>query len=253
MDFNGHEKIVVSGGRSEEETLYNFIETAILQIKDWNSDDITWMIAMENYNMADAVSITKTAVNLNVNCQFIFNKQQIFDYINKDGREDDLIEEMAFFAHGTIFDEKYPNPGYEGQYSIALGYNKPSQNNNLNIFTSDLSKINSSSFAKSSYTYFGSCRTGNKFNGNESFAQSWANLTGGRVKAATGSSYEQGRTYYGDIYEENIFYKVAGRFGFDTPRSKSRKKYGFSPNGCYYYPTITDGGSFKVFEPNDEE
>jgi len=44
VDSNGHERIVVSGGRDGEESLYNFIETAILQIKDWHcpfSDKVT--------------------------------------------------------------------------------------------------------------------------------------------------------------------------------------------------------------------
>lgn len=207
--------------------------------------------------MADAVNIVKTNTDLNVNCKFIFDKQQIFDYINKDGRESDLIEEMAFFAHGTIFDEKYPNTGYENQYSIALGYNKKEQNNSLNIFTSDLNKIKSSSFAKSSYTCFWSCRTGNKFNGNESFAQSWANLTGGRVKAATGPSYEKGRTDYRYIYSKGSpdnWKWVNSAFDFlsgtRSNRSDSRSDYGFSASGCLNYPIVDDGGKFKEFYPN---
>lgn len=265
VDSNGHERIVVSGGRSEDETLYNFIETAILQTKDWQnpikygfrkSNDITWIVANWNYSDEDLKNFESTANMYDVNFMTINDKQELFDYINysnNGARCFDPIESMSFFAHGTAFDQEYKNPGHENDYSISLGYSHVSQNNKLNIFSSDLNKICPSSFAKSSYTYFASCRTGNKFNDKMSFAQSWANLTGGRVKAAVGTENTNGKTYYGDIYEESFFNKVKGKLGIDTPRSTARKAYGFSSNGCYYYPTITDGGSFKIFEPNDEE
>ena len=64
MDSNGHERIVVSGGRDGEESLYNFIETAILQIKDWHcpfSDKVTWMVADWNYSDDDLKNFEETA------------------------------------------------------------------------------------------------------------------------------------------------------------------------------------------------
>ena len=252
MDFNGHEKIVVSGGRSEDETFYNFIETAIKQINDWDNDDVKWMVSLWNYSASDMVNIARTAKKHNYNLKFITDKQQLFDYINKDGREDDLIEEMAFFSHGTVFDEVYSNPGYEGQYAIAMGYSHDNENNNLNIFTSDICKINSSAFAKSAYTYFASCRTGNLFKG-VSFAQEWANMSGGTVKAATGTEYNNGRTDYNYIYSkgspDNLGWVNSALDFFSgtrSDRSDSRADYGFS-SGCLNYPIVDDGGAFKKF------
>ena len=257
MDFNGHEKIVISGGRSSDENLYNFIETAIKQINDWGSDDVTWMVANWNYSASDMVNFAKTANEYGVNFAVINDKQELFDYINKDGRENDLIEEMAFFSHGTIFDEHYPNPGYEGQYAIAMGYNGKSEYNALNIFTSDISKINSSAFAKSAYTYFGSCRTGNKFNNKISFAQAWANMSGGLVEAATGTEDNNGRTDYNYIYSKgspNLWSKFNSVIDFisgtRSDRSNSRADYGFSSSGCLNYPIVDDGGRFEEFYPN---
>ncbi len=122
----------------------------------------------------------------------------------------------------------------------------------FNIFGSDLSKINSSSFAKSSYTYFGSCRAGNKFNGS-SFAQQWANLTGGSAKAATGKGLISGRTDYTNIYPSpfpgaDTISALLGRGR--TERQNARWTYGYSTFGSKNYPTINDGGKWKTFEPN---
>ena len=267
MDSNGHERIVVSGGRDGSENLYNFIETAIKKINAWNNDDVKWMVAAWNYSASDMVNITKTAIENGYNLQFITDKQQLFDYINKDGREDDLIDEMAFFAHGTAFDQynpndsnSVPNPGYENNYAISMGYSHKSgipHNNNLNIFKTDLCKIDSSAFSKKIYTYFGACRTGNVFNNTMSFAQEWANMTGGLVTAATGKNNDTGRTNYQYIYSKGStdnwgWVNSALDFfsGTRSDRSDSRADYGFSTSGCLNYPIVDDGGRFEEFYPN---
>ena len=74
MDSNGHERIVVSGGRDGSENLYNFIETAIKKINAWNNDDVKWMVAAWNYSASDMVNITKTAIENGYNLQFITDK-----------------------------------------------------------------------------------------------------------------------------------------------------------------------------------
>lgn len=118
-----------------------------------------------------------SALDKGINLMVIDDKEELFDYINKDGRDEDLIEAMTFFAHGTAFDSPgISDPGYG--YTVALGYGGSGKHNNaLNIFSSDLSKIKSSSYANSSSSVFYSCRTGNKLN-NIIFAQEWANVTG---------------------------------------------------------------------------
>ncbi len=192
----------------------------------------------------------------------IDNKQELFDYINKEGREDNPIEEMTFFAHGTAFDQKdgIANPEYENQYAIAMGYSHKEgvkHNNNLNIFKSDLNMIDSSAFSKKMYTYFGSCRTGNKFNDTMSFAQAWSNMTGGLVSAATGKNSETGRTDYTYIYSTGSksnfdLFNSIGDFlsGVREERNKARKGRSFSTSGCLNYPVVNDGGKFEEFYPN---
>ncbi len=277
IDSNGHERIVVSGGiDGEEKFKYQFIETALKQVSEWRFDsrpvgvygiggglppipenDITWVVADWNYSEWDLRKCSLVASERGINFKTISDKQQLFDYINKDGRNEDPIEAMTFFSHGTAFDALgISNPGYEGKYAVTLGYGgKGTHNNNLNIFSSDISKINSGTFASNSSSVFYSCRTGTSFNG-VNFAQQWANATGGNVKAATsGFTGEMlsGRTDYTNIYTNPIpgldtFCSITGLF--QSPRQKARDMYGFSIMGSQNYPEINDGGSWKTFKPN---
>ena len=267
IDFSGHEKIVVSGGRDGSEVFYNFIETAIKKINDWNSKDadgITWAVANWNYTAEDLDNFATTANEYGVNFMIINDKQELFDYINKEGRAEDPIEEMAFFAHGSAFDVKntVPNPEYSNKYALALGYSAvdgKSHNNSLNIFTSDLNKIQSSAFAKKSYTYFGACRTGNKFGDRDkgertSFAQEWVNMNKGMAIAATGVGGVSGRTNYTYIYslgnasQKDTWVSLQdGIKGISYERFNARKAYGYSSSGCMNYPVVDDGGRWKLF------
>ena len=80
-DFNGHERIVVSGGIDGEENFpYQFVETALKQVSDWQFDslmkaapnkwgglpqipenDITWIVADWNYPEHKLRSFRNTA------------------------------------------------------------------------------------------------------------------------------------------------------------------------------------------------
>ena len=263
-DFNGHERIVVSGGIDGEENFpYQFVETALKQVSDWQFDslmkaapnkwgglpqipenDITWIVADWNYPEHKLRSFRNTARERNINFMTISDKQELFDYINKDDREKDPIEAMSFFSHGTAFDVPgVSNPGYKNQYALALGYGGSGKHNNsLNIFTSEISQINSKSFAKNSSTVFYSCRTGKKFN-NVSFAQEWANTTGGTVKAATN------RTDYTHIYPNPIpgLDSINSILGYSgrSPRQEARYIHGYSTSGSKNYPK----GKWKTFTP----
>ena len=252
-----------------------FIETALKQVSDWQADslpkgvygicglppipenDITWIVAEWNYSAWDLRKFGIVARERGINYQTISNKQQLFDYINKEGRSEDLIEAMTFFSHGTAFDVGTSNPGYEGKYAISMGYGgKGIHNNDLNIFLSDINKINSGTFANNLSSVFYSCRTGTSFN-DEVFAQNWANVTGSNVRAAVSRGNDSiltGRTDYYNIYPNPIhgldtFCSITGLF--QSPRQKDRDMYGFSKMGSKNYPTITDGGSWDTFYPND--
>ena len=255
IDISGLEKIVVSGGNDGQENFsYNFIETAIKQINDWQSqndnEQITWMVANWNYSETDLLNFEKVAEDYGVDFIIINDKQELFDYINtKDGnREDDLITQMAFLSHGTAFDtNEFVNEGHENDYAVALGLAKES-NNDLNIFSSDLYKINPNSFAKNNFTFFGSCRTGAEFNG-KIFAQEWANVTKGLVKATSS------RTSYYNIYPDDrslydkILNKISGGLlGAKSSRTIARAEYGFSVNGSINYPNPNGDGTWAYFK-----
>ena len=262
IDPFGLEKIVVSGGSDgEEQFKYSFIETAILQIHDWQAlspEMITWFIANWKYSPDDLANFKTVADMHGVSLTIMDNKQQLFDYMNKAGRADDPITAVSFFAHGTAFDVAgtVPNPGYSNQYAIALGYcatMKQPHNNDLNIFVSDLSKINSSDFAKGCYTFSGACRAGNSFGG-VIFAQEWANLTNGSVKATTGPN---GRTEYTNIfpYDRGLVNRALNLVGLKkdigkASRETARELYGFSAQGCINYPSPTYFTWWKTFKTN---
>lgn len=210
-----------------------------------------WVIANWNYSEEDLINFNSVANDYGVNCMIIDNKQDLFDYINnKDGnRSDDLITEIAFFAHGTAFDTPtFVNEGHENDYAIALGLAKES-NNDLNIFGSDLSKISTNAFSENNITYFGTCRTGAVFNG-RIFAQDWANLTLGDVIATAG------RTSYYNIYpdDRNLWEKILEKLGLATEkhqasRTIARKEYGFSTNGSPNFPETTKNDVWQCFRP----
>ncbi|WP_312433413.1 RHS repeat-associated core domain-containing protein [Lacrimispora sp.] len=258
VDPYGLERIVVSGGSDGKEQMrYNFIETAIKCIIDWqaNSDEaIMWVIANWRYKEDDIDNFRTVAGDYGVGIMVINDKQVLFDYMNdkKGDRASDPITQMAFFAHGTAFDVPgtISNSGHKNDYAIAMGYSAKKgvgHNNALNIFGSDLNSINSSAFATGSFSYFGACRTGAEFNG-VTFAQSWVDLTGGTALAAVS------RTQYYNIYpdERGFWARQWGKtpFGAKATREVARAKYGFSAKGSLYYPDVVSGGSWKMFSAN---
>ena len=79
-------------------------------------------------------------------------------------------------------------------------------------------------------------------------------MSGGTVKAATGTEYNNGRTDYNYIYSKGSpdnwgWVNSALDFfsGTRSDRSDSRADYGFSTSGCLNYPIVDDGGAFKKF------
>ncbi len=80
------ERIVVSGGSDGKEQMrYNFIETAIKCIIDWqaNSDEaIMWVIANWRYKEDDIDNFRTVAGDYGVGIMVIDDKQVLFDYMN---------------------------------------------------------------------------------------------------------------------------------------------------------------------------
>jgi tetrahydromethanopterin S-methyltransferase subunit E len=133
-----------------------------------------------------------------------------------------------------------------------LSSKRDTHNNEINIFLSDLGNLDSSAFANEYFAFFGSCRTGNVFGG-VNFAQEWANLTNGTVKAATGFN---GRTDYSYIFpdDRNPIYKALYKVGVlksinKASREIAREEYGFSAGGSISYPTPAWLSWWETFNP----
>ena len=142
------------------------------------------------------------------------------------------------FAHGT-------DSGTDN-YAITFGL-YTDKDNSLRWYTSDISRVNSSAFAKDSISKFYSCRTGNTFeNGN--FAQQWANKTGGNTYAYKGYLKSTGRSDY-----EDILGTLWERHGISTDGyknwQKNRGEVDKKPGSAWRYPKASSFTYWELFTP----
>ena len=166
----GLEKIVISGGvysedkRNNNTYYYEFVDASIAQINEWNKlnseESIMWIIADNGWSELNKRELEKTAESLDVNIQFITDKDELFDYLNNKGgdaneREEDKITDISVFSHGL------------------------SANNGIN-------EIKSESFAEDLNSNFYSCNLGTA--GEDSFAQKWVDKFGGITTAFKGKT-----------------------------------------------------------------
>ncbi|MDR1689644.1 MAG: RHS repeat-associated core domain-containing protein [Clostridiales bacterium] len=194
VDPFGLEKIVVSGGvyhpKEGKKYQYEFIDTALNQINSWvhdrwsrelkNDEKVTWFIAKAGWTDDDFKNFSKAADRENVEVIGFDDVDELISYINDgsfNNRLDDPITNFVVFSHGLANDNGI----------VSFGYNYTSSyNQNLNMDTSDISKIRSSAFSDNSLTRFYSCNTGTSMD--NSFAQVWANTTGSETIGAVGKT-----------------------------------------------------------------
>jgi RHS repeat-associated protein len=210
VDPWGLEKIVVSGGiysQTKQESgryAYEFIESALKQLRDWRIDspeeNLTLIVANEGWTFSspmvfesidyDKIAFNVTQIKSNsgegkITLIFIDNKTQLFSYINNmnidsknyGNRKQDQISSLVVFSHGFVNDGGI----------VSLGYNyEDTYNTDLDIKKTDLAKLNSRAFINNGYFAFFSCNTGTA--GSNSFAQEWANITGGTTLAFSGKT-----------------------------------------------------------------
>ena len=263
--FNSEIKII----ETEEADIYGFGFTdfycensQIEKINIKNKNKINILITHGSLDASKTLDMQYNPLNSNK------LKEIGFDYVALGHIHKANYEENKnnFIYPGSLISFGFDELGEHGFLDVEINKNNSEKNNlinlkinnnNLNIFKSDLNKINSSSFSNKMYTYFGACRTGNKFNNTMSFAQSWANMTGGLVQAATGSNNNNGRTDYQYIYSYGkkeywgIFNSVIDLInGIRSERSDERADYGWSTSGSLNYPVVNDGGKFQEFYPN---
>ena len=235
IDPLGLEYIVVSGGvysdpKEHSGYRYNFIEPAITKINEWLSlndgENIKWIIANSGWNTSERKKFNNVISNMaavhsnNISLKFIDDKTQLFDYINykdNNSRSNDKIEKFVVFSHGFT----------DG--TVALGYNySDTYNKKLNINKNDITsgKVHSRAFNNANSMFY-SCNTGT---GENSFAQLWENIAGGKTWAF------EGKTNYAKMY-----------IGESNLMKLSRVKNGFSYLGAWNYPIASNEARVRVF------
>lgn len=170
--------------------------------------------------------------SLDVNIQFITDKDELFDYLNNKGgdaneREEDKITDISVFSHGLS-----ANNG-----TISLGYNySGGYNKDLDIGIDDINEIKSESFAEDLNSNFYSCNLGTA--GEDSFAQKWVDEFGGITMAF------KGKTDYAKVPDNSWSVKIVRKL---TQMLLGVSVYG----GCPHFPIAGIDAEQLFFRCND--
>jgi hypothetical protein len=276
VDPWGLEKIVVSGNHSisilKQYAISNFIEPAIRTIREWlgngqYNESITWLIANDGYGDSYGIfwnslieilsklqndfpscfannNATKSIAGLSLalkdgvhklSITTINNKNDMKKYItDRIDRNAEKITEMIIFSHGL-------------KGVLALGYNTKTS---LNISALDVLSWGdiSSSFSKDYFCILYACNMGTQKNGT-SFAQVWADTSGGYVIGLAGTPYTEfpydAKTDFSTINEDRDLKRFSPEwyaYWSDTP---------FFRDGSWYYPVMSKKhpGVWNVYTP----
>ena len=278
IDPFGLERIIISGNHTGTYATRNFIEPAIKALRSWFSagdirESITWMIVDDGYNNTDkmniwgAVNRIKADYSRNFNTAlppsegafpepapgppppdysnikfelkergkylrvlWISTKEDVINHINSGiSRAQEKITQIIVFSHGTAG-------------TLALGHStKQEANISINDLISET--IEKSAFTQNYFCVFYSCNTGtDSVNDEVSFAQKWADVTGGYVLGIqdTQSSYvyiNENRSWLWVLAD-----RVKRAFGTN-----------FDITGSLYYPEIkrdAANGQWMLYQPN---
>ena len=226
IDPWGLEYVVVSGSEYDNGRYkYNFIEPAIKKIKELktlNPDEtLTWIVSKIGYTDTALNSFQEVADYYRAKLVFIESADQLINYINSkninnrdytESRAYDKIRKFAVFSHGV-----------EGV--VSLGYNQGSNGVPLELTKDKVGGINANAFYYPNSAFY-SCNTGT--GGNDSFAQRWVNVVGGRTWAAVG------RTDYDNINKgQDIMRLLEWKF-----------LVGFRPTGSVSYTVAGAAGAY---------
>jgi len=286
IDREGTEIIIVTGGIEDNAVSeYKFVETALKNINDLidkgaPNEDITWMVIEAGYTDKQLQRFQSTANNLEINFVPVEDKAEFISYINtkttesvltsENLRTSDKIVEMSFFCHGQS--PKYTNSVEENQLSFAY-HIEGIESSAVDFTQSDIASLDKQAFNETITTFY-SCNAGTPDKNGASFAQEWANKTGG-----VSYGIRNGRTYYGAINrncnwgfyisKDLLRFRSFSLYPGDLlnallitesrmqqqMREAERKIRGYSEKGSLNYPwmvslsgdldTILDGGVFS--------
>ncbi len=228
VDRTGLEAIAISGSEYDGTRYkYNFIEPAIKKIIEYKStvgnEQVTWLVSNTGYstdainkfqNVADYYGVTLVTFANKGELQNYLNSKNTSQWTLSTSRTLDQITRLALFSHGV--------PG-----SVELGYNQ-SNCSDLSLDTNWIGGIFSVAFNNPNSAFY-SCNTGT--NGDNSFAQNWVNMAGGRTWAVVNNT-----TWYGNMNNDETLQDKLDRW-----------HVGFNPYGSRHYPVASGSGNFTCF------
>lgn len=205
IDPSGHSAVVVSGGcykkekKDEGKYYYEFIETALLQLKDWSKYKMNkyWFIAKKGWTKQDRRNFKKLASSYNnVKIKYFNSSKKLISKLNGKNFGKDPITDFSVFAHG-----------YPGKIAFGFDYYKPKdirEKDKYDLTYSQISKIKKRSFDYPR-TYFYSCNAAKKDDNGKKFAKKWS-----KRFWSTTTAFE-GKTDYSGIRDNSIWQKIFGR------------------------------------------
>lgn len=200
IDPSGHSSVVVSGGvykQSKKDAggfYYEFIETALLQLKDWSKlkEKRYWLIADNGWTKKDKKAFKKQAKKYGkVKPIYFESSKQLIKKLNSKKFKKDKINNFTVFAHG-----------YPGKITFGYNYEKGTDDDKLAFKASKIKKISKKSFGSYPTAFFYSCRTASTEGNNKNFAKKWQKHFGGETYAF------EGRTDYAQINYKKGYSKL---------------------------------------------
>lgn len=190
-DPSGHSAVVVSGGvysiykKNSGKYYYEFIETALLQLKDWSKYKCNkyWLIADNGWTKKDKSSFKKNAKKYsNVRIKYFKSSSKLIKILNKPTFKKDKITDFTVFSHGLVG-------------KLALGYDysyDSSKSNKLDFKIKHISKVKKSSFNYPRSIFY-ACNIATNTSAGKNFAKRWS-----KRFWSTTTAYK-GKTDYADI------------------------------------------------------
>ena len=234
IDPLGLERIVVSGGRysSKKGYQYEFIDSALKEIMSYTGKEkSTLAISLGGFTKEDLARVNELAEAYGFNVFTFDDVSHLTDYMNSgsdNNRVGDEISKFRVFSHG-----------YKGSVEFGHGIATGDAKEKLSWTIEKLAALDKNAFQKTDSLFY-ACNTGTAFN-DTSFAQEWSNITGGKTKAALGT------TWYGDI---NSFSLIRAD-SWLVHRSLRDLGGGYDlPYPAFRRPVASEGVKWNTFKPN---
>ena len=234
-DPSGFERLVISGSEEDGRFKYNFIETAIKQIRDWLAQDpnewITWIISAPGYSTDDIQHFNDVAYDMGVGLQVVNSAAELQNYINSqdkytwelsNSRRNDPITRMAFYAHGV-----------EGSVELAYGR---SNRSNFTVNSNFVGGLFSEAF-NSPNIWFHSCNSAT--GGENSIAAAFYRKTSGYVGGYVNKTEYSYIMYPKEYASWKKVYSARMR-EIDADIDAKRSWFGFAVRGSYNYPVADE-------------